>query len=121
MAKKMTTAVLKKFIVSRIAASAVFKNELLDHEIDNVHPSRWSRNRKAKIKEGDLSRFAFMYEDGIAADLRDDGMANHPKLALHELVGCVERGFLHKDADCFVGIVTDPTDSHVVAWYAQVD
>lgn len=127
----MNTATLKQFIHDRIMESKNFRSELLAHDIEDVRPARWSRTRKRRIPAEDLDQFEFLYED-MARDMEEAGMASlpikwdvskscHTSRPLSELYHCIERGFLHKDGDCYVGIITDPGDSAVVAWFAQVD
>ena len=119
---KMTTAILKEFIVARIAASPTFKDELEAHDIDDVSPAKWKRTKKNKISKDMLFMYEFLFEaGGHTADMFADGMGRAPTRTFDQLECCIERGFLHLDGDCYVGIITDPTDSHVVAWSAQVD
>jgi hypothetical protein len=119
---KLTTAILKKNIESWVNQSPVFKGELLAHDIQRFGSNSWSRTFKRKIDASNVNHFGYLYEaNGIAQDFQSDGMASLPTRPLNNLVGCIERGFLHKEADCFISIITDPTDQTVVAWTAQVD
>ena len=117
---KQTTASLKVFIAQQANNSPTFRDELEAHDIEDVSPRRWSRTRKAKIRTDTLDDYAFIYDESMKY-MEADGMAMRPSCPAEQLVGCIERGFLHKEADCYVGIITDPSDHAVVSWFAQID
>ena len=121
----MKTADLKQFIVECVEASEEMRSELECHlededaDLDNS-AKMWKRSVKKKISPDTLNYYKFLYED-YTKMFADEGMIMLPTRPLSELVGCIERVFLRKDMDALMGIITDPADEKIVAWFFQVD
>jgi hypothetical protein len=110
----MNTVDCKTFIESTVNKDSIMQLEMQAHDIISWIPAKWTRSHKKKI---DTSHYTERYEwmdDPVAQEFwwRKQG-AN--------LVGCTERLFSHKDADCYVSVVTDLTDTNVVAWVFGID
>ena len=100
----------KQFIEFLINRNHDLMEELQDHDVSSWLPKKWSRNGKQKIKTNDKVQFIL--------DRESDFM--WLKNGTTTLVNCTERLFLHKDADCLFGIITD-INNDVVAWSMQID
>lgn len=106
----MNTEDCKKFIVGIISKNDFVREELVEgHGVTKWGISSWSRQSKRTIR--DAEDYDWMNE------LEED-MGQRPTMPLE---GCIERVFVHRDADAIFGVITDPTDSQVVAWSFQID
>lgn len=123
---KLNTAQLKQLISAWVDRSPSFQGELNSHDVTDWSPSQWSRTSKVKINRdhlfGDYTEmYEILYDGGVMDDFSECGMAQKPDRPLEQLLGCFHRTFLHKQADCSVGIITDAADEKVVAWLAMID
>lgn len=101
----------KIFISKLIDSDLDLQGECLCHDIDIWTKDRWKRTQKRSIKTDDEV-------DWILNPMFPENIWLKP--GTKTLVGCTMRGFLHKDGDCFVGLVTDQNNI-IVAWSLQAD
>lgn len=106
-----STSDCKAFISTKISSDKILQDECLDHDIVSWAPSKWSRTEKRKIKSDDEVEWILESNFPEFTWIKKDQTS---------LVGCTMRGFLHKDGDCFVSIITDK-NCELVAWTFQID
>ena len=109
----MDTPACKAFIENTVNASPVLQEELRAHEADRWDATCWKRSEKKKVRdEGELDWIREIPED----------MGKAPPVDM-PLTGCILRGFLYNPdiTDSYFCIITDPTDTTIVAWAFQID
>lgn len=113
----MNTAMLKDWIRNTILADSALRREVEEHldgldEIEDKHlgAAYWKRTSKSKIRSDE--EYDWLLEGHLDFGL----VPNIPSLK-----GCVVRQFLHTHGDVLFGIITDPTDTNIVAWALQAD
>jgi hypothetical protein len=110
----MNTSDCKLFIEQTVNKDPIMQSEIQAHDVSSWAPNKWSRSHKKKIDSQYYDDHYSWMDDPFMQEFwwRQQGAS---------LVGCIERLFLHKDADCYVTVVTDPTDTNVVAWVFGID
>lgn len=105
-----TTQECKDFIANLIKNDSTIRDECHAHDIYSFEASKWKRTKKRFIRSDSEV-------DWILNSSNQEFIWLEPGRTTLE--SCVVRGFLHRDADCFVSIITD--FNKLVAWTFQVD
>lgn len=111
----MNTAEVKQWVADHISQNKILLSELEAHDVDDFSPRCWVRKSKRKIKPADLEAWEFLLEP-CPYDGSEPGVER-----LEDLVGCTVREFLHRDADCFVAVITDKADQSVILRSFNID